>query len=90
MNRIESFAHETFAADAAPQPLEVAASQAPVLGTPGLALSYGALTFAAYMAGNVVTDFAGGESPTDGVDELQGRSGAELLELRSQRIADAG
>ncbi|ONI61193.1 hypothetical protein ALI44B_11990 [Leifsonia sp. ALI-44-B] len=85
MNPIEKHAHEAFSGSDPLRPLEVPSDAAPVLATP--ALGYGALTFAAFMAGNVVTDFVGDESPTEGgIDELVGKSGSELLALRAERL----
>lgn len=86
MTSIEQHVRDAFEGQEPLRPLEIPADVGPVLATP--ALAYGALTFAAYMAGNVVTDFVGDEAPTSGgTDEVSGRSGADLLALRSARIA---
>lgn len=85
MSTIEQHVRTAFSEAAPLEPLTLASEQAPVLATP--ALGYGAMTFAAYMAGNVVTDFDGDEAPTAaGWDDLNGKTGAELLALRSQHI----
>lgn len=86
MTSIEEHVRQAFQDTDPLRPLELPADVGPVLATP--ALGYGALTFAAFMAGNVVTDFVGDEAPTEGdAAEVQSRSGAELLALRSARIA---
>lgn len=85
MNLVEHHVSAAFSRKEPLEPLTLAADQAPVLATP--ALGYGALTFAAYMAGNVVTDFDGDEAPTAGNwGDLSGRSGEELLAMRTRHI----
>jgi hypothetical protein len=66
--------------------LERTADVTPILATP--ALAYGALLVTVYGAGNMVTDFVGQESPVDAAGEqLNGKSGEELLALRRQQLA---
>jgi len=86
MNTIEQHARATFAQQDQPmEPLTVPADQSPVLATP--AMAYGALTLAAFMAGNTVIQFDGDEDAASAsMDELRGHSGEELLAMRSQRI----
>lgn len=85
MNMIEKHVENAFATGQTPAPLRLAEPSSPVLATP--ALGYGALTFAAFMAGNVVTDFDSDESPLDCFpDDLGHRTGDQLLSLRERRI----
>lgn len=85
MNMIERHANDAIATGQIPDPLRLAETSSPVLATP--ALCYAALTFAAYMAGNVVTDFNSDESPIDGLaDDLSKGTGEQLLSMRERRI----
>lgn len=85
MNTIEQYVGAAFEEEEPLEPLSLAPDQAPVLATP--AMAYGSLTFAAFMAGNTVIQFDGDEAPTAaGMEDLSGRSGDELLAMRTRHI----
>lgn len=65
------------------RPLERANGTAPVLASPAWVTAAGVL----YVAGNMVTDLVGQESaPANAGKDLNGKSGAELLNIRTAGV----
>jgi hypothetical protein len=92
MNKIERAAQAAQAGhDGQLLPLQRAEVEMPVVCCPAwvtAATAVGALTFAAYMAGNAVSDFVGEYAdPTVDPGSLSGKSGKELLSIRQQRVS---
>lgn len=92
MNKIELAAQAAQAGhDGQLLPLRRAEAEMPVVCCPAVVnatLAATALTFAAYMAGNAVSDFVGEYAdPTVDPGTLSGKSGKELLSIRQQRVS---
>lgn len=87
MNRIEHAAHEHLAnSRAALAPLDEVTGITPIL-TAALIAACAAATFAAFAAGNMVTDFVGQESGVAGLDADPAQlTGMALLEARESAL----